>query len=586
MISQYKKYFSELLSKFLPELSQEEILSMIEIPPTDVPWDLAFPCFKLSKLLKKSPNEIALTQFEELKNGKLKNESDLFNFFEKFEGLGWYVNAFINVESITKEVLSQILDLKENYGRGEKKNEVIVVESPGPNTNKPLHIWHIRNILLWNSLLEILKFAWFDTKRVDIINDRGIHICKSMLAYQKFWNWSEPDKKSDHFVGDRYVRYAKELENHPEMEKEIVEMLQKREKWDEETMNLRKKMNDRAINWQQVTYKRFGAVIDKAYFESDHYLHWKDLVLDFFNKWIFFKDEKWNLVFQSKEESLGTKAVLRSDWTSIYSTQDIWLAKLRYDDFHMDRMIYVVWNEQIEYFKVLFEIFHSLGFKFAEKCHHMAYGMISVPWWKMKSREGTVVDADDLADEIRDIARQELKSRYSDISAQELEVKSESIALWAIKFFMLKYEVNKWFIFDKNESLSFEGETWPYLQYSYARCFSIIEKWKNGRIEEWKSIDFNLDHNYHLKEQEEKNLIICLGQFAEVVQLSAEQYKPNLIARYLLELAKLFNNFYQKHKVFCDDENLQNARLILVECVRQVLKNWLSLLGIDTPEKM
>jgi len=581
MLNKYKKHFAEILSKCIPEIPLDEIISSIETPPSDIPWDLAFPCFKLSKQLKKSPNTIAekILKLIETPSSFVATPFSKGGLrgFEKFENLGWYVNAFINVSDISNEVVGQILSLKNNYWKWEKKNETVVVESPWPNTNKPLHIWHVRNMLLGNSLSEILKFAWFEVKRVDIINDRWIHICKSMLAYQKFWNNQEPNKKTDHFVWDRYVRYAKELESHPEMEEEIKEMLQKRESQDLETMQLRKKMNDRAISWQQETYKRFWTIIDKAYYESDHYLKWKDLVLDFFNKWIFFKDEKWNIVFSSQDESQDNKVVLRSDWTSIYSTQDIWLVKIRYDDFKMDRMIYVVGNEQTEYFKVLFEIFASLWFKFADKCFHLAYWMIVLPEWRMKSREWTVVDADDLADELKKVAKEGIKNRYPELSENEVNDRAEIISLGAIKFFMLKYEVNKNFTFDTKESLSFEGETWPYVQYTYARCLSILNK------SQFSSIKYQLNL---LTTQEEKNLILHLAQFPNIVQHSANDYKPNLVVRYILELCKIFNNFYQKHKVLWDDENLQNARLILVECVRQVLENWLRLIGMETVDKM
>lgn len=590
MLDKYKNIFAEQLKESWVDLPIEDIVSMIELPPANIWGDLWFPCFRLAKDLKKSPNQIAEEIYQ--KFVKIYDEDDFWikskketivmtedwkQYFRNGQNLWPYINVQLSGDAIARNLLSQILSEKENYWKGGDKWQTILVESPGPNTNKPLHVWHVRNLLLWNSLTNVLRFAGYDTKRVDIINDRGIHICKSMLAYSKFGNNAEPNKKSDHYVWDWYVEYAKQVSTHPEMGEEIKDMLTKWEEGDQATRDLRAKMNKWAMDGMKETYKRYGAVIDKAYFEHEHYLSGKDIVLDAYDKGIFGKDNKWNIVYDTHDDSKWKKAVLRADGTSIYSTQDIGLAKIRYDDFQMDKMVYVVWNEQLEYFQVLFDIFKALWYSFAENCHHMSYGMISIPWGKMKSREWTVVDADNLADDIFAIAKEWVKERYPELSEQETDSRAEAIGMWAIKFFILKYDVNKNFVFNPEESLYFEWETGPYIQYTYARCCSVLRK--AGDVEK----DFD---NLSLNTDSEKELLLHLSQFGDVVAKSAEEYKPHMIARYVLELSKIFNNYYHSHKVLDDDKNIQNSRVLLVKAVKQVLKNWLNILGIETPEVM
>jgi len=581
MINFLKEKYAELLHEFLPQKSIDDIKSLIEISPENISGDLAFPCFILTKDLKKSPNEIA---WDLVKSEKWRVKN--YPMFDVLEAFGAYVNVHVSVSFLAGKLLPEIFDKKEKFAKWEKKKELILIESPGPNTNKPLHLGHVRNLLLWNSVENIARFAGFKVKRIDIVNDRWIHICKSMLAYKMFWKNKDPDKKSDHFVGDRYVKYATEVKNNPEMEKNIKQMLVDWEDEDPDIRRLWSKMNRWALSWHEVTYERYWTKIEKAYLESDHYKKWKWFVEKWLEKWIFEKNDKWNIICNMEDLHLWKKTILRSDGTSIYITQDLALAELRYNDFKMDRMVYVVWNEQKDHFRSLFEILRRMEFPFAEKLYHLSYGMISLPSGKMKSREWTVVDADNLADDMHLESKKLLIERYTELSENELDEKAEIIAMAAIKFFILKYETEKDFVFDPVESLSFEWETGPYLQYSYARISSIINKANSeelisNRLKQQLDVGFSL-----LKEKEEKALLLKLAEFGSVIEKAGEEYKPNLLVRWCLELAKLFNNYYQKHKILWDDEDLQNVRLFLINSVASVLKQWLNLLWIDVLEKM
>ncbi|NTV24251.1 MAG: arginine--tRNA ligase [Nanoarchaeota archaeon] len=561
----FKTEIAKSLSKILGKTIGEET---IEVPPNTDLGDYAFPCFSLAKELKKSPIAIA----QELA-GKIKPDS----YISSAKATGPYVNFFVKKESLSEKVLKDVFEKKKRYGANDKKS-CVMIESPGPNTNKPLHLGHVRNIVLGNSLVEIFKFLGHKTLRVDIINDRGVHICKSMLAYKLYGHGKQPDKKSDHYVGDFYVKYAIESEKHPEFEQEIQQMLVKWEEGDKETRELWKKMSDWALSGFKVTYDRYGVKMDKPYYESDHYLKGKDIALEGLKKGLFEKDEKGNVCIDFTDKGLGKKILLRADGTSIYITQDMALAEIRDRDYHMDKMIYVVGNEQIHHFKVLFEIFKLLKFKFADDCFHLAYGMVNLPEGKMKSREGKVVDADDLADEMHKTAAEELRKRYPDLGEKELEKRAEQIGMGAIKFFILKFDPMGDFTFNPKESISFEGETGPYVQYTHARCASILRK--HG-----KSPKEHIDYS-KLVADEEKNLMLLLNQFPEIVEKAAENYKPSLVTRYLLDLCQAFNEYYHRHQIVQDDKTLEEARVLLVACVKQVLENGLGVLGIEAPDVM
>ncbi|MBN2422889.1 arginine--tRNA ligase [Candidatus Woesearchaeota archaeon] len=564
-MNKFRKSIINSLNKILKKKIDE---SSLEIPPSQNMGDYAFPCFSLAKELKKSPNLIAK---------ELKEKIHPDNNISETMVIGPYLNFSINKQALTKETLNEVFSKKQDYGKGAKKKYTVMIESPGPNTNKPLHLGHVRNMVLGNSLINLFNFCGYNTVRVDIINDRGIHICKSMLAYQKYGENKEPDKKTDHFVGDYYVLYGKKLKKLPRLEEQARKMLLDWENQDKKVRALWKKMNNWAIDGFRETYKRYGVKIDKPYPESEHYTKGKKTVLNGLKKRIFKSDEDKNIIADLEKYGLGKKVILRADGTSIYITQDMVLAKLRYQDYKMDKMIYIVGNEQIYHFKVLFKIFELLNYHFAKDCYHLAYGMIYLPEGKMKSREGTVVDADNLADEMHEIAKKEIKARYRKLMGKELEERSENIAMGAIKFYILKYDPMKDFTYNPEESISFEGETGPYLQYTHARINSILEKHEEQIT---NKIDFSL-----LKE-EEQALVKYLSGFSQIIEKSAKEYKPSLLCRYLLDLAQSFNNYYHRYKVIQENKEIEKARILLIYCVKTVLKTGLNILGIEAVERM
>ncbi|TKJ16974.1 arginine--tRNA ligase [Candidatus Woesearchaeota archaeon B3_Woes] len=584
-MDQFKEHIIKLLKK---ETKLSDI--NLEIPPSSELGDYAFPCFVLSKKYKKNPNEVAQELTKKIKLDKTIKE---------VKATGPYLNFFVNKEKLSEDVLRKISNEKEKYGIQPKTNKTILVEYPGPNTNKPLHLGHVRNISLGYSLCNLLKANGHNVVVVNINNDRGIQICKSMLAYKKWGKNDSPETqenkkfsghrkskgfssesklKSDHFVGKYYVMFAKKSKENPKLEDEAKELLKKWEKRDKETIELWKKMNKWALDGFKETYKKFDIKFQKEYFESSTYKKGKEIILDGLKKRVFKKDEDGAVFVDLNKQGYGNKILLRADGTSVYITQDIYLAKERYKDFKYDKSIYVVATEQIYHFKVLFETLKILKFPFADKCYHFAYGMVNLTTGKMKSREGSVVDADDLVNDMIKLALKETKSRNKDIDEKELKKRAEKIAMGAIRFYILKYDSTKDFTFNPKESISFEGETGPYLQYTYARINSILKKY-NKKIE--NKADTSL-----LKEKEELELITTLSNFNDVVKTAGKNYKIHTITRYLLDLAQAFNNFYHTYPVLKADEELKKARLLLISCVKQVIKNGLNLLGIDVLKRM
>lgn len=564
-MADFKKHIIKLLSD---NVSLDLTEDMLEVPPDPKMGDFAFPCFILAKEMKKSPVHIA----QELSEKIVPDDR-----IETVQAKGPYLNFFVSKGNLIGDTISTILSEGKDYGTGKPSGRTVMVESPGPNTNKPLHLGHVRNMVLGNALVNIFKKIGDKVVRVDIVNDRGIHICKSMLAYQRFGEGKEPDIKSDHFVGKYYVEYSKRSKEDPKLDEDIYDMLKAWEDEDPKVRSLWKKMSDWALSGMKETYDRFGVKMDKAYHESDHYTKGKDLVMKYLKKGLFETAENGNIIADLEKYGLGKKVMLRADGTSIYITQDIVLGKLRYDDYKMDKMIYVVANEQIHHFKVLFKLFELFGYPFAKGCHHLAYGMIYLPEGKMKSREGTVVDADNLSDDLKGFAAEEIRKRDPEINPADLDDRSEKIGMGAIKFHILKYDPMKDFVYDPKESISFEGETGPYLQYSYARISSIIKK--AGGVP--KSADLSL-----LTTEDEFELAKHLKAFPKMVKDAAESYKPHAVCRYLLDLSQLLNHYYHKHKVIQDDKVLMGARIQLLDATRIVLSEGLNLLGIDPIDRM
>lgn len=555
----FKKEVEKLLKKHVDNV-------MLEIPKNNF-GDYAFPCFDEAKRLKKNPNEIAKELSKKIKA----------DFIEKIEVVGPYINFFVKKEVLADEVIDKILKEGDKYGSGLKRKEKVLIESPGPNTNKPLHLGHLRNILLGSSMQNILRFYGKDARIVNVVNDRGVHICKSMWAYMKFGDDKTPESekmKPDHFVGDYYVRYAKEEKKNPEIEKEIQEMLVKWENGDKKTLALWKKMNKWALDGYAETYKRLNFKIEQEYLESDTYKHGREIILDGLKKGIFEKDETGAIIIDLEKKDLDKKVLLRANGTSVYITQDIYLAKKRYDDFKFDEMVYVVGNEQEYHFKVLFEIFKALKWAFGGKCRHFSYGMVELPEGKMKSREGNVVDTDELLDEMLKLSYDEVNARYPDLDKKEKAKRAEAIAMAAVRFFFLKFDPLRNFVFNPKESLAFEGETGPYLLYSYARASSILRKTKGSKT---KAKQTSIS-------EKEKELIKKLNEFPGKVKEAAENLDTSAIATYAHKLSQTFNEFYHNCKVIGAEE--EGFRLKLVEAFRITLRNALNLLGMDVIEEM
>ncbi|MCA0154377.1 arginine--tRNA ligase [Winogradskyella vincentii] len=527
----------------------------------------------------------------------LKSNLDLVKDFNVVKG-------FLNVEiddSYYLDFLNAIKD-KGNYGYVDRLDEgAVMVEYSSPNTNKPLHLGHVRNVLLGYSVSEILKASGKKVYKTQIINDRGIHICKSMLAWKRFGNGETPQTtglKGDKLVGNYYVEFDKaykaeisELVNKGQSEDdakknapillEAQEMLRKWEAGDEEVVALWKTMNQWVYDGFEATYKAIGVDFDAYYYESDTYLLGKEFIAEGLTTGVFFKKKDGSVWCDLTEDGLDEKIVLRSDGTAVYMTQDIGTAIQRLKDYpDVGGMVYTVGNEQDYHFKVLFLILKKLGFEWAKNLYHLSYGMVDLPSGKMKSREGTVVDADDLIQEMADTAEEISKElgKLDDYNENEKKALYKTIGLGALKYFILKVDPKKRILFDPKESIDFQGNTGPFIQYTYARIQSILRKSKESGNTEV------LDISLHEKE---KQLLKQLELFPEVIQNAATQHSPALIANYTYDLVKDFNSFYQNVSILgADSDKEKTFRVALSRTVGQTIKNAFSILGIDVPERM
>lgn len=551
-------------------------------PPTPEMGDYASNvALVLSKELKRSPKEIAES---------IASSSQLLasSFIQKIEVVGGFINFTMSPGEWAKEVLGVVSDERGDYGNATFDKSKVMVEFLSPNTNKPLHLGHMRNGILANAVINILRSQNQDVVKVGIINDRGVHICKAMLAYKIWGGESTPESsgvKPDHFVGDWYVRFSKEADNDPSLQQQAQDMLVKWERGDEETIALWKKMRQWVLQGWKETEEVMGFSYDKAYFESDVYTYGKDIVASGLEKGVFRKNEEGHTVFDLSTEEFGTDEngnarfinVLRADGTSLYTTQDLGLAVSRAQEWNIDKLIYVVGSEQKFHFQALFAMLKALGYAWAKDLRHLWYGMVYLPDGKMKSREGTVVDADDLISEVRSLAKEEIHSRSPE-SGVDIDSRARIIALAAIKFYFLKVKASSDIHFDPKESISFEGFTGPYCLYSYARSKSILRA----------SSVIPTDSGYsNLSSAEEREVIRQLEEYPEIVARAASEYNPAVIAMHVFETCQAFNTFYTKHQVLkAENEEIKNARLQLVAATAQVIKNGLGLLGIETVEEM
>ncbi|WP_308238800.1 MULTISPECIES: arginine--tRNA ligase [Prevotella] len=526
------------------------------------------------------------------------------------------VKGFLNLVIDKKAWLSLLNEMNQNEKFGEKpvteNSPLVMIEYSSPNTNKPLHLGHVRNNLLGWSLAQIMEANGNKVVKTNIVNDRGIHICKSMLAWLKYGNGETPEtsgKKGDHLIGDYYVAFdwhyraevaelkakyiaegmdeesaEKKAKEESPLIKEAHEMLVKWEQNDPEVRALWKKMNDWVYAGFDETYKALGVGFDKIYYESNTYLVGKKKVEEGLAKGLFFRKDDNSVWADLTDEGLDQKLLLRSDGTSVYMTQDIGTAEMRFNDFPIDKMIYVVGNEQNYHFQVLSILLDRLGFKWGKELVHFSYGMVELPNGKMKSREGTVVDADDLIAAMISDAKQtsEELGKFKDMSEEERNEIARIVGLGALKYFILKVDARKNMLFNPEESIDFNGNTGPFIQYTYARIRSILRK----AAAEGITIPTTLSDEMPLNEKEIE-LIQKLNEFGAAVEQAGKDYSPSGIANYCYELTKAFNQFYHDYSILgADTENEKVVRLVLAQNVGKTLKNGMALLGIEVPERM
>lgn len=525
----------------------------------------------------------------------------LFGNLSEISGFN-VIKGFLNISLRDAYWINQLNDkiLPADFAVFKPNGKKVMVEYSSPNTNKPLHLGHVRNNLLGYSVAQILEAAGYEVIKANLVNDRGIHICKSMLAWQLFGNGETPEstgEKGDHLVGKYYVvfdkEYKKEIEflksegqteeeakkNAP-LIKQAQEMLQKWEAGHEEVINLWKTMNTWVYDGFGKTYNRLGVDFDKFYYESNTYLLGKDVVEEGLEKGIFFEKEDGSVWIDLTEDGLDEKLVRRSDGTSVYMTQDLGTAQLKYDDFHMNDSLYVVGNEQDYHFKVLFLILKKLGKSWAKGLYHLSYGMVDLPSGKMKSREGTVVDADDLIDEMEQTAKEQTEAlgKVTDLNEEGLVELYHTIGMGALKYFLLKVDPKKRLLFDPNESVDFQGNTGPFIQYTHARIKSVLSR---------AGVDYSTKTAITEISPVERDLILALTQFPSIISEAAKTYNPALIANYVYELAKIYNKFYHEKSILqAEDEILKIFRLQLSSASAKIISRSMNLLGIDVPDRM
>ncbi len=589
----------EAIGKALKDLFELDVNPQtIALQPTrkDYEGDFTLVVFPFVKQARKSPEETARLIGEHVQ----ENLSEV-NGFNVIKG-------FLNFSFTDSYWVSFLLQGAKDPDYGVTpagKKEDVVIEFSSPNTNKPLHLGHIRNNLLGYSVAMILEAAGHKTVKVNLVNDRGIHICKSMLAWIKWGNGETPEKsgkKGDKLVGDYYVKFEAELKkeaqalkeahnydddmarNDAPLMQEARTLLRKWEARDTQTVEVWKVMNNWVYKGFDSTYQRMGVNFEKIYYESDTYLLGREIVLEGLEKDVFYKKEDGSVWVDLSDEGLDHKLLLRADGTSVYMTQDIGTAQLRYDDYNIPRMVYVVGNEQNYHFEVLKKVFKKLGKPYADQLFHLSYGMVELPAGKMKSREGTVVDADELMEAMHVTAKEttEKLGKVDGFSEDEKETLFETIGMGALKYFILKVDPKKNMLFNPEESIDFNGNTGPFIQYTHARIRSILRK-----AEERKIYADELDITKVNLSKKEKDLLKTLYQFPEIIDQAAAAMSPAQIANYTYELAKEFNQFYHDYSVLNEpDKDASRFRLNLSVLTARVIKTAMGLLGINVPDRM
>lgn len=607
---EWKGLVQNTLQRMYEECGHEGMLSpvVLQVPPKPEMGDLAFPLFAYAKAFSKAPNVLAQelsARINALSEDPNANKPDGEAF-----ALGPYMNVRVNMDSVVSQMYGKIKERGASYGHSNLlEDRKVMIEFSCPNTNKPLHLGHVRNDCIGQSMSQILKACGANVMKVNLINNRGVHICKSMLAYQKFGNGETPQSsgiKGDHLVGNYYVRFAEweaqelkkdtaaniakgmseeeakafaKKENGPDMEAQA--MLRKWEQGDPQVMALWRLMNGWTLAGVAQTYERTGISFDKYYYESDTYKLGKDKVLEGLERGIFQKADDGSIYIDNSDIGLDRKILLRRDGTSIYITQDIGTAINRHEDWPFDSLIYVVASEQNYHFKVLFHVLDKLGYAWAKDLHHLSYGMVFLPEGKMKSREGTVVDADNLIDDLTKMAKDQILEKGREGDLDDVDGTAHKIALGALNYYILQFNPNKDFVFNPKESLSFNGNTGPYLQYMGARISSMLRKYDEAA---YHDVAFN---PAVLSLEDEREMLKMLASFPEVVGKACTQYDPSIVCAFLYDLSKKFSHWYHDNQILkADTPELVKARVSLCEMVLQVMKNAFDLVGIPFLEKM
>lgn len=556
----FKKEIIKLLADYII-LSQKEISTFLSVPPDPKLGDYAFPCFKLG-----NPKEEA---------EKLKKQIKLPNFVSGIQVVGPYLNFYLNKVFLAEETLKTISKEKENYGKSKGKG-TIMVEFFHANTHKGVHIGHLRNISLGSSICNLLEAVGKKVIRVNYQGDIGPHVAKCLWGYLKFKE-KKPTKHKGIWLGKLYAKASQKAKGKEEFEDEIKEINKKLYEKDKSLLELWKKTRKWCLDDFNDFYKKFGVKFDRLYFESEVAEIGKKEVKKMLNQGIA-KESEGAIVVDLKKYDFGVYVAITNQGTATYHAKDLGLAQLKLKEFKFDKSLHVVGSEQQLYFQQVFKSFELMRYPLAGKGEHLSYGLVMLPEGKMSSREGTMVLYDNLYSELLKLSKEEIKKRHKGLTSKEIEQRAEMIAFAALKYGMIARENSRNIVFDWQKSLDFEGDTGPYIQYAHARCASILRKAK-------QEIDTKI-HFESLSTEHEKKLILHLYKFSETVGMAAEQYKPYLITKYLLDLAQYFNEFYHNCPVISDLTEVMHARLLLVSCVKQVLANGLNLLSIEAPEEM
>jgi arginyl-tRNA synthetase len=572
----------------LPEL-------MAKTPDKEGFGDLSIPCHPLARILRRSPVAIA---------EDLAGSVGALSFVTRAEPVNGFVNVHLDPCAHFAATLRPILESPEAYGRARSTGQRVMVEFSSPNTNKPLHLGHIRNNLLGMTVCNLLEAAGHEVVRANLVNDRGIHICKSMLAYQRHGEGRTPADegiKGDLFVGNYYVRFDRDSKDDETLVDQAQELLRSWEADEPQTRELWARMNGWVYEGFDQTYQRLGIRFDRVYHESDTYQLGRQTVLEALERGVGERGDDGAVFIDLADEGLDRKMLLRSDGTSLYITQDIGTAQLKQKDYGLDRSIYVVGSEQDYHFAVLFKTLRRMGFEWADGCQHLSYGMVFLPEGKMKSREGTVVDADDLMESVVRSVRERMVERDEELKATqrecasgvaahseqaltEMEAISEAVGMGALKFYMLKYGARKDFTFNPEESVSLQGDTGPYVQFAYTRIVGILRKAGIEDLAEAPLDDADLGT---LGNPEERALARLLGRYPAEVAGAATSLNPAAVCAYLLQVAQAFHRFVHDHQVLrAETPPLAAARLCLCMATAQVLRSGLALLGVDAPARM